>query len=501
MVIFFTGFLVLIALQFLFLRNGLRKGARGDKNFVVIQLISIGIVISYGINILFLHFGEKGLWLSKMMLSIFGSLFMIELGVFTKVKIENFAQKTKYTNLVVFIVSLIVTFACSISFFNIQSELFFSYEVTKWLPFSAFSENIVVFVPGDLWMTYAFFWCALVFIYGLLDITRIVMRSLINSIHEVIIIVVFIIESILFITFVKKPEIFCFQLGVFTVLLPIFYFCLMYRDKPLFIKRSLRSSLFDQTNEMYVIFNADDLLVDFNGTAKEFFGFTNNDVLKLNIKKFISDYVPLGSVPSDSFSIEQIYVKGKNEERRICQLDYRRISYFRNVTRCSFFALHDISELLKSFTDLQQASMTDNITGLLAQHVLTKKIREINMYRKFPYSVAACSVQIKNSSSRTINNNIALIHVSECIRSKIRGSDFASYENGKIILLFPATLEVAQSVMDRIAESINDDELMEFDINFSYGLATRETPDTDIQETINKAHSLMFQKNVEIMNK
>lgn len=501
MVAFFTGFLVLIALQFLFLRNGLRKGARGDKNFVTIQLISICIVISYGLNILFLHFGEKGLMLSKTMLSIFGSLFMIELGVFTKVKIENFAQKTKYTNLVVFIVSLIVTFACSISFFNIQSELFFSYDVTKWLPFSAFGENIVVFVPGDFWMTYAFFWCALVFIYGLLDITRIVMRSLINSIHEVIIIVIFIIEFILFITFVKKPEIFCFQLGVFTVLLPIFYFCLMYRDKPLFIKRSLRSSLFDQTKEMYVIFNADDLLVDFNGTAKEFFGFTNNDVLRLNIKKFISDYVPLGSVPSDSFSIEQIYVKGKNDERRICQLDYKRISYFRNVTRCSFFALHDISELLKSFTDLQQASMTDNITGLLAQHVLTKKIREINMYRKFPYSVAACSVQIKNSSSRTINNNIALIHVSECIRAKIRGSDFASYENGKIILLFPATLEVAQSVMDRIAESINDDELMEFDINFSYGLATRDTPDTDIQETINKAHSLMFQKNIEIMNK
>ena len=98
-------------------------------------------------------------------------------------------------------------------------------------------------------------------------------------------------------------------------------------------------------------------------------------------------------------------------------------------------------------------------------------------------------------------NNIALIHVSECIRAKIRGSDFASYENGKIILLFPADLDVSQSVMSRIADSIKDDELMEFDVNFSYGLATRETPDTDIQQTINKAQTILFQKNIDMANK
>lgn len=501
MVVYFTGFLLLIAAQFLFLRNALRKGARGDKNFIAIQILSILLVISYGLNIFFLHFGDKGICLSKIMLSSFGSVFMIQLGVFTKVKVENFSQKTKYTKLVIFIVSLIVLIACSISFLNIKSELFFSYEIVKVLPVNLNLENIIVFVPADFWMTYAFFWCALVFVYGLLDFTRIVMRSLINSVHEVIIIIIFILEFVIFILFIKKPEIFCAQLTLFSILLPIFYFILIYRDKPIFVKRSLRSNLFDQTNEMFVVFNADDLLVDFNGSAKDFFGFTNNDILKLSIQKFISEYIPLGSVTSDSLSVEQIYVKGKNNEKRICQLDYRRISYFRNVTRCSFFVLHDISELLKSFTDLQQASMTDNITGLLGQHVLTKKIREINMYRKFPYSVAVCSVQIKNSTTRTINNNIALIHVSECIRAKIRGSDFASYENGKIILLFPATLETAHSVMERISESINDDELMEFNIDFSYGLATRETPDTDIQETINKAHSMMFKQNIDEINK
>lgn len=501
MVVYFTGFLLLIAAQFLFLRNALRKGARGDRNFISIQILAIGVVISYCLNVFFLCFGEKFVETSKLMLSIYASLFMIQLGVFTKVKIENFAKRSKYTNLVIFIVSIIVAIACSISFLNIKSEMFFSYLVKDIIPNSNNFLKIVVFAPGSFWMTYAFFWCALVFVYGLLDFTRIVMRSVINSVHEIIIIVIFIIEFTLFILLLNKPEIFCLQLTVFSLLLPIFYFCLIYRDKPIFVKRSFRSNLFDKSNDFCVIFNADDLLVDYNEAAGQFFGFTKDDVLKFSINKFISDCVPIGSVTSDSLSVEQIYVKGKDEERKICQLDYRRISYFRNITRCSFFVLHDITELLKSFSDLQQASMTDNITGLLAQHVLTKKIREINMYRKFPYSVAVCSVQITNNATRTINNNIALIHVSECIRAKIRGSDFASYENGKIILLFPADLDVSQSVMSRIADSIKDDELMEFDVNFSYGLATRETPDTDIQQTINKAQTILFQKNIDVANK
>lgn len=501
MVVYFTGFLLLIAAQFLFLRNALRKGARGDVDFIIIQILAIGVVISYCLNVLFLCFGNKGIEASKAMLSLFASLCMIQLGVFTKVKIENFSQKSKYTNLVIFIVSIIVAIACSISFLNIKSELFFTYIVKNILPEADDFLHIMVFSPGPFWMTYGFFWCALVFIYGFLDFTRIVMRSVINSVHEIIIIVIFIIEFVLFLVFINKPEVFCFQLAIFSLLLPIFYFCLIYRDKPFFVKRSFRSNLFDQSNDFCVIFNADDLLVDYNEAARKFFGFTKDDVLKFTITKFISDYVPIGSVTSDSLSIEQIYVKGKDQERKFCQLDYRRISYFRNITRCSFFVLHDITELLKSFSDLQQASMTDNITGLLAQHVLTKKIREINMYRKFPYSVAVCSVQIKNNATRTINNNIALIHVSECIRAKIRGSDFASYENGKIILLFPADLDVSQSVMSRIADSIQDDELMEFDVNFSYGLATRETPDTDIQQTINKAQTILFQKNIDMANK
>lgn len=501
---FFATFYVLVLLsQALFLRHGLTHKAKGDGVFVSIQLISMFIIVLAGLNMLFLHFGETGFLFSKICLSGFAALFIIEIGVFAKIKVNNFAGKSHYTKLAVFIVSIIVAISCSISFINVSNEQFFEYIIVPIRPFynvisnSPEGERIVVFKPGELWDIYAFCWFALVFIYALLDFMRIVMRSIINSIHELIIVLVFVFQFVFFIKFIDNPSYLCFELSFFCYILPYCYYMLVYEDKPWFIRKTLRSILFKQTAAYCVVFNADDLLVDFNESAKRFFGFDSKDVFHLTMEKFISDYVPIGNVPYDSFSVDQILVKGKNSSKSTCQLEYHRLGYFKNETICSFFIINDISNVVKKFSDIQQASMTDNITGLHAQHVLARKIREINMYRRFPYSVAVCSAKIKNNDSHVLNNNMALVNVSECIRNRIRASDFAAYENGHIVLLFPTELDAARRVMERIEEAIRDEQIANFEIEFQYGIAGRQTPDTDIQETLNEAHSLLFKQQVD----
>lgn len=49
-------------------------------------------------------------------------------------------------------------------------------------------------------------------------------------------------------------------------------------------------------------------------------------------------------------------------------------SLWGKTTVCTYFILHNISNLFKSFAEIHQASMTDHITGLFAQNVLVKKI-------------------------------------------------------------------------------------------------------------------------------
>lgn len=496
-------FAVVSLIQILFMMYAVTHEAKGDKDFLAIQIIAIVIIINTGLNMLYQHFGDTGFLLSKISLSSAAAFFVIQFGIFVRIKVDNFSNNSKYTLLVDFIVTILVIVSCSIAFMNIFNEKFFIYCKTPVIPyffrniFNDDFEYITSFKTGPLWSIYLIAWFSLIFIYGLLNFTRIIMRSLINSIHEVIINLIFIIQIIAFIILKETPARLCFYIASFCFLLPILYFLMIHKDKAILQRLPLRSRVFDFSSAIYVIFNADDLLVDFNPAAQKFFGFSEKDIFKLSIADFVKEYVPIGTVPDDDLSIEQIYVNGKNENRSVCQLDFHRITYFKKVSICSFFVIRDISEIVRLYTDIQQSSMTDNLTGLLAQHVLIRKMREINMYRLFPYTVASCSVHIPNEAQKSVNTSIALIHVAECIRSKIRGTDFASYENGNIVLLFPAEMDVAQNVMNRIVAAINEDNSLGFHVEFEYGLSSRETPDTDIQETLSKAHSVMFKQGIE----
>lgn len=492
-------FLLGIACQILFFIYGLKHKAKSDKSFIQITLLAIAIFIVQAINVGSLSFGNSFRLLSKISLSLFIALNTLLIGSFALNKIDTFADKTKYILLIKFIVLFIIFVCCVLIILNVYNELFFSYDIVILNPIMNINNYIfyaMIWNIGPMFNVIVFFWIVLVLIYGLLAIFRIAIRGVYNSVRDFLILGIFAIQSIFFLIFVNKTQYIIIQSTMFAYISPVLYYFLIYNMKPLFIKKSMRSRLYEESKDVFVIFNADDLLTDYNKSAEKFFGFTKKDIYNLSLKKFIKDYVPLGNVPSDSFSVEQINVTNANDQNIICNLDYHRIKSFNKFTTCSFFVLNDISAIFQNFAEIQQSSMTDRITGLLAQHVLVKKIREINIFRRFPYSAASCSIHVKKSRP-DLNENFALVKVAECIKTHIRGSDFASYENGNIVLLFPAEYNIAQNVMERIVSAIEQDEYLRNDVSFMYGLTTRENPDEDIQQTLNRAHAIMFKHSIE----
>lgn len=500
MVAHFCAIIILaVATLIMFMLYGLKHKAKGDGSFVAITVAALLIIISHGLNWFFLYLGDDYLLYSKIAHTCYIAFNTILIGLFTINKINTFADKTKYILLIKFIVGIVVFICCSLIFINIHNELFFTYKISVLEPFGPDGLHfvrIVTWQMGSMFNVIIFFWILLIAIYGLLAFIRIAIRGVINSVRDFFIIGIFIVQCLFFALFTNRTDIIILQSVIFAYLSPLLYYILIYNMKPLFIKRAIRSNLYEHTNDVLVIFNADNLLTDFNNSAKNFFGFSRKDIYNLTLSNFIKDYVPLGNVPSDSFSVEQIYIKSHDDENRICQLDFHTIKSFKKFTTCSFFIIHDISSIYQNFAEIQQSSMTDRITGLLAQHVLIKKIREINIFRRFPYSVASCSVHVR-SIKPDVNENFALVKVAECIKEKIRGSDFASYENGNIVLLFPAEYNIAQNVMERIVSAIEENDYLKDDVSFQYGLTTRESPDEDIQQTINRAHAIMFKNKIE----
>lgn len=488
-----------IACQILFFAYGIKHEAKSDRYFYSLSINSIAIIVSLALNMFCIHAGNTGIFISKIALSTYFSLFTILAGTLTSINIEYFNDKAKNSYIVKFILSIIVFTICSMTYMNLLNNSFFNYNIKTFSPFEFIFDsysNIMVPEFVSLWSLFEFFWVCIILMYFVLSVIRIIMRGPENSVKEFFILSVFLVELFLFVFFSDRPENFMIQTAFFAILVPGIYYIINYHSKPVFVKKTLRSRLFDHANDSIVIFNADGFLTDYNIQAKKMLGFNQKDIYKLTVNNFVKDYVPLGAVPSDSFSIDQIYIKTKNDNRLICQLDYHKIVNFANTTVCSYFILHNISTLFENFAEIQHASMTDHITGLFAQHVLMKKIREINIFRKFPYSAASCSIQIK-SNQNDVNENFALVKVSEYIKSKIRGSDFAAYENGNIILLFNAEQKIAQNVMERIISAIEEDDYLKDDVTVKYGLTEKENPDEDIQQTINRAHAIMFKNKIE----
>lgn len=488
-----------IACQIFFLIYGLKHKAKSDKYFFSLSIISIVLLVTLGGNIFFLHFGVEGIFISKLFLSAYVSLFTVLSGTLTAINIERFSSKSKNSFLVKFIVSVIVFVICSMTFINIQTESFYSYVIRSFDPIKPIvGKYSMILIPefGSLWELFEFFWISIIFIYLLVSVGRIIMRGPENSVKEFFILAVFFLELFFFVIYVNAPQNFIAETIIFACCVPYFYYLITYCSKPFFVKKTLRSRLFDHLTEAAVIFNADGLLTDYNKQAARLFDFNSKDIYKITLKDFVKDYVPLGTVPSDSFSIDQIYIKTKNNDKLICQLDFHKVTNFSKTTVCTYFILHNISNLFENFAEIQQASMTDHITGLFSQNVLVKKIREINIFRRFPYTAASLSVHI-NSSNEKINENFALIKVAECIKNKIRGSDFAAYENGNIVLLFNSDIKIAQNVIERIISAIEDDEYLKNDFTVNYGLTSKENPDEDIQQTINRAHAIMFKNKIE----
>ena len=501
MVIYFSAvFCILFVCQILFSIFALNRKAKGDKNFVILQLLSVAVLLSVFFNSMSLHFGENGYLVSRVLCSLFNVFFILIVALFTKMKVSTFSDYSKYTNVVVFIIFIAAFCACSISIINIFTEDFFSYIICWLHPFFTekdiphFVDTIVSFKRGGLWSVYAFFLLSLLFIYGILVFTRIAMRTAVNSSYEIANIIICVIQFLFFVILIERPVSLMTEMCIFCFMLPFMYYFFIYQNKFNFVKRMFRSKIFDKSTSLSVIFNADDVLADFNDSAKNFFGFSFRDINSLTKEKFISEYVPLGTLSADSLFINQLFLTGRNSNSKICQLEYKRVSYLKKMTICSYFIIRDISEVVQNFESIQQASMKDKLTGLSASHVLARKIKEINMYRRFPYTAASCIVRVKDENNKSFNLNIALIRIAECIKKQIRDSDIASYANGNIIMLFPSELETAQDIIDKILLSIKNEVILNFEFDFQYGLSCRKNPDDDIQDVINQAHSIMFEK-------
>ena len=183
--------------------------------------------MTLGGNIFFLHFGVEGIFISKLFLSAYVSLFTVLSGTLTAINIERFSSKSKNSFLVKFIVSVIVFVICLMTFINIQTESFYSYVIRSFDPIKPIvGKYSMILIPefGSLWELFEFFWISIILIYLLVSVGRIIMRGPENSVKEFFILAVFFLELFFFIIYVNAPQNFIAETIIFACCVPYFYY-------------------------------------------------------------------------------------------------------------------------------------------------------------------------------------------------------------------------------------------------------------------------------------
>lgn len=281
-------------------------------------------------------------------------------------------------------------------------------------------------------------------------------------------------------------------------LIPLFLYHFVYVYRPKLMLFQLRRMVFENLGSPVILFDVEDKLADYNGDAAHLFALEQDQLNHLDIQDFLKRSMENQMRERSTSTVEEVSIRLPSGVLHVYKLDYTRLVNKHNHSLGTLLLFHDITELKKLYNTMEKTAMTDQLTGLASAALLRKKITEINLYRKYPYSAVVCNINGLRLISDGFGEDAgkaASMHVAELLKQQLRASDFAAYENGNMVVLMPDTEESeAETVFQRIAGILKLDRTFNFILSFEYGIAGRATPDTDMQLTVNQALSEMTRK-------
>ena len=179
-----------------------------------------------------------------------------------------------------------------------------------------------------------------------------------------------------------------YMLMVNISLLPFFLYFFVYYNRPLLSSAYVRQMVVEKLGSPVVLFDADNLLVDYNRDAAELFALERDLVNHLTLRDFLLRSVGNQMRERTSSTVEEVTVQDVRGVQQVFKLDYSKLSDSKKKSLGTLLLFHNITELKQLYSTMEKTAMTDMLTGLASKNMLEKKISEINLYRKYPYCAA-----------------------------------------------------------------------------------------------------------------
>ena len=284
--------------------------------------------------------------------------------------------------------------------------------------------------------------------------------------------------------------------GVLMNAVPFVLYHQIHFYRPRFLLSSIRRMVFEKLGTPVVLFDDEDLLADFNSDASSLFNLEKSVINHMTLTDFLQRAVGNQMRERSTSAVEEVTIRSSNGTDSVFKLDYQKLNDKSGKDFGTLLIFHDITELITLYNNMEKAAMVDQLTGLASKVHLKKKITEINLYRKFPYTAVVCSINGINLISEGFGaetGNSARMHVADLLRNQLRASDFAASVDDNMVVLMPDTsVQDAEAVFKRISRILNHDRTFNFSLSFEFGIAGRTSPDSDMQLTVSQAMAEML---------
>lgn len=260
--------------------------------------------------------------------------------------------------------------------------------------------------------------------------------------------------------------------------------------------------VFDKLGSPVVLFDNEDFLADYNSSAAEVFVLEKQLLNHLTLTDFLKRSVGNQMRERSTSTVEEVTILTPSGQELVYKLDYSKLNDKNGRDYGTLLMFHDISEFKKLYNSMERTAMTDLLTGLSSRVHLQKKITEINLYRKYPYTAVVCSISGIDLITEGFGEDAgkaATMHVADLLRSQLRASDFAAYDDGNMIILMPDTgSSDAEAVFNRISRILKHDRAFNFSLSFVFGVASRASRDADMQLTVSQAQADMLKNKMRV---
>jgi HD-GYP domain-containing protein (c-di-GMP phosphodiesterase class II) len=279
--------------------------------------------------------------------------------------------------------------------------------------------------------------------------------------------------------------------------LSILMYYLVYKYRPRFSLVGLRMGIFNSLSVPVILFDTHDMLVDYNNTARILFRLDRKMYGNMTISGFLSSKLS-GQIRRRSAETTAEVTIDTDSGSRVFKLDYICLNSNKDRIHGTLLQFSDITELKQMYNIMKQTAMTDRLTGLASRMMLDRKISEINLYRKYPYCAAACSINglqfIKNGFGEAAYDMV-LVKFATILKQRLRTEDFAACDDDIIIVLLPDLQEDAASgIFGQINGTLQRESILPFRVTIEYKVVSRPNPDVPMQEIVDSARNGMMRK-------